>query len=84
MKELKPLWKVGTKDWIKGGIIAALTVVVAGATTILSGLTQIPPVYPTLITFENLALTGLTAGGIYLLKNLLTNSNDEFAKPEQK
>lgn len=81
-EESKPLFKIGLKDLAKSAIVAGLTVIVTGLIALLSGLTSIPPVYPTLPQLSNLALSGIVAGLIYLLKNWLTNSNDEFLKPE--
>lgn len=83
-EEAKPLFKIGIKDLAKSAIVAGLTVIVTGAISLLSGLTNVPPVYPTLPVLCNLALSGLVAGAVYLLKNLLTNSEDQFAKSEPK
>ncbi len=68
------------KDLIKGGVMAALTVVVAGLVVIIEGIYKVPPVYPTLQTVETLLLSGLGAGSIYILKNFLTSSEDNFLK----
>lgn len=81
-EEAKPLFKIGIKDLAKSAIVAGLTVVVTGLISLLSGLTSVPPIYPTLPQLSNLALSGIVAGAVYLLKNFLTNSEDKFLKPE--
>lgn len=68
------------KDLIKGGVMAALTVIVAGLIVIIEGICKVPPVYPTLQTIELLFLSGLGVGSIYILKNFLTSSQDNFLK----
>jgi len=81
-EESKPLFKIGIKDLAKSAIVAGLTVIVSGLITVLSGIAQVPPVYPTLPVLTNLALSGIIAGAVYLLKNFLTNSEDKFLKSE--
>lgn len=76
------LFTLGSKDLIKGGIIAILTAIVAGLTTIVNGLTLTPPVYPTWTDLVHVGMTGLAAGAIYILKNFLTNGNDQFLKKD--
>lgn len=75
---------LGKSDLIKGAIMAALAIIVAGATEILTGLSAVPPVYPSTATLTHLGVSGLTTFGIYILKNWLTNSNDQFLKAETK
>jgi len=79
MKESKFL-KLNLKDLAKSAIIAGLTVVVTGAITILSAITDATGQLPTLEDFSKLLISGLIAGAIYLLKNLLSNENNEFLK----
>lgn len=79
MNESKFL-KLNLKDLTKSAIIAGLTVVVTGAITILTAITDAAGQLPTLEDFGKLLLSGLIAGGIYLLKNLLSNENKEFLK----
>lgn len=79
---MKGLFSLGKSDLIKGAIMAALAAIVTGVTEILTGLTAIPVVYPSLVTLEHLALAGVSAFGIYLAKNFLTNSEDKFLKKE--
>ena len=64
-------WKA--KDFLKGFIMAILTVIVTGvAITLNKG------ALPSLEDLKALALTGLAAGVSYLVKNFFTNSKDEF------
>jgi len=79
MNESKFL-KLNLKDLAKSAIIAGLTVVVTGAITILSAITDSAGQLPTLEDFGKLLLSGLIAGAIYLLKNLLSNENKDFLK----
>lgn len=79
MNESKFL-KLNLKDLAKSAIIAGLTVVVTGAITILSAITDSAGQLPTLQDFGKLLISGLIAGGIYLLKNLLSNENNQFLK----
>ena len=79
MNESKFL-KLNLKDLAKSAIIAGLTVVVTGAITILSAITDATGQLPTLEDFCKLLISGLIAGGIYLLKNLLSNENNQFLK----
>ena len=79
MNESKFL-KLNLKDLAKSAIIAGLTVVVTGAITILSAITDSTGQLPTLEDFGKLLISGLIAGGIYLLKNLLSNENNQFLK----
>lgn len=79
MNESKFL-KLNLKDLAKSAIIAGLTVVVTGAITILSAITDSTGQLPTLEDFCKLLASGGIAGGIYLLKNLLSNENNEFLK----
>lgn len=74
--------RIGSSDLVKGAILASLAVIVTGATEILTGLSAAPPVYPTMAMLGHLAVSGLTTGGIYLLKNLLTNNKDQFLKKD--
>ena len=69
------------QDFIKGFIMAVLTVVVSGLYTSLSAT---PPHLPTWAELQTIGLMGLAAGLAYLTKNWLTNSNDEFLKKEPK
>jgi len=67
----KKLFKLGTRDFLKGMVIAILT----GIGTALT----IPE--PTLKSVGIASLVGLIS---YLTKNLFTNSKDEILKSEPK
>ena len=73
------LYQLGKNDLIKGFIVAVLTVVLTGSLTSLQA-----GVLPDLATVKTLIVTGLGAGVAYILKNLLTNSEDKFLKKEPK
>ena len=70
--------KLAKSDYVKGLIMAVLTVIVGGAKVFLTGILSTPSVYPTLAQVEHLGLLGLTVGIAYLFKNFLTNSQDQF------
>lgn len=73
------LFSMSIHDLVKGFIVALLTAFLSGLTiTIEDGS------LPTLIELKQLALVGLAAGVGYLAKNFLTNSKDQFVKPEPK
>ena len=73
------LFSIGTKDLIKGFIVAVLTIVLTGLMTSLSS-----GALPTTEVLKSLTFTGLGAGVAYILKNFLTNSNDNFLTKEKK
>lgn len=75
------LFQLAGSDFLKGFIMAVLTVIVAGLYTSLSAT---PPHFPTGAEWATLGLTGLGSGVAYLLKNFFTNSNGTFAKAEPK
>lgn len=79
MNESKFL-KLNLKDLAKSAIIAALTIIVTAAITILSAITDANGQLPTLQDFYKLLISGLVAGAIYLLKNFLSNENNQFFK----
>lgn len=79
MNESKFL-KLNLKDLAKSAIIAALTIIVIAAITILSAITDANGQLPTLQDFYKLLTSGLVAGAIYLLKNFLSNENNQFFK----
>ena len=78
MKKSK-LFSIEWKDFLRGFIIAVVTVILTGAMVSLNA-----GALPTGAEFKGLALAGLGAGIAYLLKNLLTNSNDQLLKKENK
>lgn len=83
MKKFPGLFKIGSRDLIKGAIMAVLAAVSTGAIEILTGMSAVPPVYPNMQTVSHLLVAGLTTGLIYIMKNFLTNSDDKFLKAEE-
>lgn len=72
------IMKLGWKDAGKGFIMAIITAILTGVyTSVQAG--QIPT---TFAQFQPMLMTGATAGIGYLIKNLATNSKDEFLKAE--
>lgn len=69
-------------DFVKGLLMAVLTVIAGGVKVFIDGIMQIPSVYPTMDQVTHLLLTGFSVGVLYLLKNFLTNSKDEFLKKD--
>lgn len=69
--------KLDTQDLVKGFVVAFLSAALTGlVATLDSG------ALPTLPELKQSIIVGLTAGLSYLLKNLLTNSQDELLKKE--
>lgn len=68
------------KDLVKGLITAVITAILTGLVQALESGTALP----TLPQIKLIVISGITAGLAYLAKNLLTNSNDQFATKEQK
>lgn len=67
-------------DFIKGLIVA----VIAAVGKLLLDLINAKGLDLTPEDWNSLLQLALTAGGAYLLKNLFTNSKDEFGKAEPK
>lgn len=69
--------KLDTQDLVKGFVVAFLSAALTGlVATLDSG------ALPTIAELKQSGIVGLTAGLSYLLKNLLTNSQDELLKKE--
>jgi VIT1/CCC1 family predicted Fe2+/Mn2+ transporter len=68
---------LNTQDLVKGFVVAFLSAALTGVITTLDSNTL-----PTLAELKQAGIVGLTAGLSYLLKNLLTNSQDELMKKE--
>lgn len=69
--------KLDAQDLVKGFAVAFLSTALTGLiATLDSG------ALPTLAELKQAGIVGLTAGLSYLLKNLLTNSQDELLKKE--
>jgi hypothetical protein len=67
---------LSTKDFIKGLIVAVLTSVITIVyTSLQAGSLN--------FDFKLIASTGLSSALAYILKNLVTNSNDEIMKKEK-
>lgn len=67
------------KDLVKGFIVAVITAIITAVyEAIQAGTIQF-----TWPFFEPVLITALGAGLAYLIKNWLTNSNDQFVKKEQ-
>jgi len=71
--------KLSQSDLVKGAITAGIAVIGAVLLPALNA-----GKLPTFADLQQAGIMGLTAGLAYLLKNFLTNSKDEFAKPEVK
>jgi hypothetical protein len=69
--------RLDTSDLVKGFVVAFLSASLTGIVNILDAGTL-----PLLSDLKQAGIVGLTAGLSYLLKNLLTNSQDEILKKE--
>ena len=73
-----PLFSIGMSDLIKGLIVTIITASLTMlGTSIESG--SLPLDW---MAWKPIALSGCGAGIAYLLKNILTNSKDQFMKKE--
>jgi hypothetical protein len=70
--------KINLRDLSRGIVMAILGSVVSALLVIINN-----GKLPTLDEWKNVGMLGLMAGISYLLKNLLTNSNDQFLKKEE-
>jgi hypothetical protein len=71
--------RLSLKDLSKGAVMTIGTTIVGlCSTSVVSG------IFPAITDFINMGKVGLLAGGVYLAKNLLTNSNDEFLTKEKQ
>lgn len=73
------LFRLAGSDLLKGFIVTVLTSVLTGAITIMNA-GDIPLDFP---SWKPTLIAGITAGISYLLKNFLTNSQDQFLKKEE-
>jgi VIT1/CCC1 family predicted Fe2+/Mn2+ transporter len=69
--------RLNTSDLVKGFVVAFLSASLTGIINTLDSGTL-----PLLSELKQAGIVGLTAGLSYLLKNLLTNSEDELMKKE--
>ena len=68
---------LGKSDFLKATIMLALSAIVTALIPTLESGTL-----PTIAQLKAAGIVGLTAGLTYLLKNVLTNSQDQFLKKE--
>ena len=67
------------KDLSKGLVLTIGTTIVGlCSSSVVSG------IFPATADFINMGKVGLLSGAVYLIKNFLTNSNDEFMKKENE
>lgn len=71
--------RLGKSDLFKGFIMAIGTAIATALIPILQSGT-----FPDMATLVNALVVGVTAGLVYLLKNLFTNSQGETFKSEPK
>ena len=72
------LLSLNWKDLLKGAVLAFIVAILTGAMQLF----QAGPVEWTFIFWQPTIYAGITALIGYLLKNLLTNSQDQLLKPE--
>lgn len=71
--------RINMDDVIRGFVVAVLSSILSSAVVILQAGNL-----PTLAQMKTIALIGISSGVSYLVKNLLTNSNDQLFKTEVK
>jgi hypothetical protein len=84
MEEKSKFGTIGKSDLIKSAIMAGGSVIATALIIVLQGVTSNPPVYPDAKAMLNIGIAGLVAALVYILKNLFTNSQDQFLKKEIK
>lgn len=82
MKEVASFLNLGKSDLIKGAIMAAIGSILTAIITLLQGFIAVPPVYPNTTMLMQILIGGVLAFATYILKNLFTNSKDQFLKKE--
>jgi uncharacterized membrane protein (GlpM family) len=75
---MSSFFSLNKRDAINGLIVAFLTAALAGTIAALEA-----GVLPSVDALKSDALFGLKAAGAYLLKNLFTNSQDQFLVSEK-
>lgn len=78
MKAKSKIFTLNVRDLVRGVIVAAGT---AASTAVVSVLNQGRA--PSLVELQTAGIAGLCAGGVYLLKNLFTNSAGDMLKSEK-
>lgn len=76
---MSKFFTLSTRDLIKGAVVAVLTGIMTFLVEQLKADTAID-----LLLLKQVGLSGLIAFLAYLIKNLVTNSNDEILKPDKK
>ncbi|MBU2177504.1 MAG: hypothetical protein KJ556_20620 [Gammaproteobacteria bacterium] len=71
--------RLNMDDLMRGFVVSILSSVLSSAVVILQAGNL-----PTLAQLKTIALIGVSAGVSYLVKNLLTNSEDKLFKAEAK
>jgi len=69
--------KLNIKDYLRGLFVAGLTAALIALQPIVER-----GALPTLEELKAIAIVGVTAGIAYLVKNLITNKNDEILKDD--
>ena len=72
------MFNLDSKDFIKGFAVAVVTAILTGALQLF----QTGTVEWTFVFWQPTIYGGITAGIAYLLKNLVTNSDDHLLKKE--
>jgi hypothetical protein len=72
-----PFFSLNTKDFVKGLFVAVFTAVI----TLLYNSVQAGDF---VFNWKAIGMAALTSGLAYIMKNLLTNYNDEILKKEPK
>jgi len=80
MKTEATFGKLNWKDLLKGAILAFIVALLTGALQLFQG----GQIEWTFIFWQPTIYAGITALIAYLLKNLLTNSDDTFLRQEGK
>lgn len=76
---MSKFFTLSTRDLIKGAVVAVLTGIMTFLVEQLKADTAID-----LLLLKQVGISGLIAFLAYLIKNLVTNSNDEILKPDKK
>ena len=75
----QPIGNIGFKDAVKGFITAIISGALTGVYQIVQSGGEVNPQ-----VLKSSGMVGLVSGIGYLIKNIFTNSNDEFGKAEPK
>jgi hypothetical protein len=70
--------KLNLKDYLRGLLVSALTAALIALQPIVERGTL-----PTLEELKEIGIVGVSAGIAYLVKNFLTNKNDEMLKDDK-